>query len=118
MSAMRNARSGALCREAIDNASHDLLSLPRTQFRQRRIERSLAADLRMRRGQKAPRLVLILPDVFGHGDYPCQALRALAFGGTQAFPPPLISCLRNNPVHHGGLFRGIREYVPCHAAKS
>src|ERR1022692_3502378 len=61
ISAMRNARSGPLRGETIDDAGHDLLSLPRTQFRQGRIHGRLSPDLRMRGGQKAPGLVAILP---------------------------------------------------------
>src|SRR5450432_1082386 len=94
ISAMRNARSGPLRREAIDDAGHDLLSLPCAQFRQSRIEGCLAADLRMRRGEKTPGLFAILPDVFGRGDDPRQALRPLAFRRTQAFPPPFVRRLR------------------------
>src|SRR5450432_2887006 len=117
MSAMRNARSGPLRREAIDDAGHDLLRLPCAQFRQSRIEGRLAADLRMRHGEKAPGLFAVLPDVLGDGDDPCQALSPLAFRGTQSFPPPFVRRLRDDPVHHRTLFRSIRKDAPRHVAK-
>src|SRR5437868_4346772 len=74
ISAMRNARSGSLRRETIDDAGHDLLSLTRPQFRQSRIEGRLAPNLRMRRCEKTPRLLAILPNLFGDSDHTCETL--------------------------------------------
>src|SRR5450759_924876 len=117
ISAMRNARSGPLCWEAIDDAGHDLLRLPCAQFRQGRIERCLAPDLRMRGCQKTPGLFSILPDVLRDRDHPRQALSPLAFRGTQTFPPPFVRSLRDDAVHHGALFGRVGEDAPRHVAK-
>src|ERR1035437_1152052 len=117
ISAMRNARSGPLRREAIDDAGHDLLRLPRAQFRQGRIERCLAPDLRMRGYQKAPGLLAILPDVLRDGDDPRQALGPFAFRGTETFPPPFVRRLRDDAVHHGALFGSAGEDAPRHIAE-
>ena len=87
---MRNARSGPLRREPINNAGHDLLSLPRAQFRQSRIEGCLAPNFRMMGRQKTPGLLAILPDVFGRSNHPRQALGPFAFRGTQTFQPSFI----------------------------
>src|ERR1017187_7673835 len=96
ISAMWNTRSGPLRRKAIDNAGHDLLRQPRTQFRQRGVEGCLAPNLRMRGRQKAPDLFAILPNVFGRGDDPRQTLGPRTFRGTQTFPPPLVRRLGND----------------------
>src|SRR5450759_5262102 len=117
MSAMRNARRGPLRREAIDDAGHDLFRLPCAQFGQSRIERCFAPNLRMRRRQKTPGLLAILPDVLGRGNDPRQTLGPFAFRGTQSFPPPLKRRLRDDPVHHGALFGGIGKDVPRHVAE-
>src|ERR1017187_4499680 len=117
ISAMRNARKGPLRREAINDAGHDLFRLPGAQFGQGRIERCLAPNLRMRRRQKTPGLLAILPDVLGRGNNPRQSLGPFAFRGTQTFPPPFERRLRDDPVHHGALFGGIRKDVPRHVAK-
>src|ERR1039458_9958434 len=100
MSAMRNARRGPLRRKAIDDAGHDLLRLSCAQFGQSRIERCLAPNLRMRRRQKTPGLLAVLPDIFGGGDDPRQSLGSLTFRGTQTFPPPFERRLGDTPVHH------------------
>src|SRR6266568_2655420 len=104
ISAMRNALSGPLRREAIDDTGHDLFSLPCAQFGESRVERCLAPNLRMRRRQKAPGLLAILPDVLGRGDDPRQSLGPFAFRWAQTFPPPFERRLRDDPVHHGALF--------------
>src|ERR1017187_6598419 len=117
ISAMRNARRGPLRREAINDAGHDLFRLPGAQLGQSRIERCFAPDLRMRRHQKAPSLLAILPDVLGRGNDPRQSLGPFTFRVTQSFPPPFERRLRDDPVHHGALFGGIRKDVPSHVAK-
>src|ERR1035438_9184919 len=71
----------------------------------------------MRRSQKAPCLRAILPDVLGRGDDPRQSFGPFAFRGAQTFPPPFERRLRDDPVHHGALFGGIRKDMPCHVAK-
>src|ERR1019366_7749017 len=103
ISAMRNARRGPLRREAINDAGHDLFRLPRAQFGQSRIERCFAPNLRMRRRQKAPGLLAILPDVLSRGDDPRQTLRPFAFSRTQTLPASFVRRLRDDSVHHGAL---------------
>src|ERR1019366_6564544 len=117
ISAMRNARRGPLRRETINDAGHDLFRLPSAQFGHSRIERCPAPDLRMRRRQKTPGLLAILPDVLGRGDDPRQTLGPFALRGTQSFPSPLKRRLRDDPVHHSALFGGIGKDVPRHVAE-
>src|ERR1039457_6735865 len=100
ISAMRNAQRGPLRREALDDAGHDLFSLSCAQFGHSRIEGRFAPDLRMRRGEKPPGWFAILPNVFGCGDDPRQALGPFAFRGAQTFPPPFEGRLRDDAMHH------------------
>jgi hypothetical protein len=81
------------------------------------IEGCFAPNLRMRGRQKAAGLLAVLPDVLGRGNHPRQALSPRTFRRRQTFPPPFVSRLRDDPVHHGALVGGIRKDAPRHVAK-
>src|SRR6185312_2266967 len=117
MSAIRNARSDSLCREPIENTGHNFLSLARAQFRQGRVDWRFPAYFRMRRSQKTPRMLAILPNILGHGHYPRQALCSSAFSRAQKLPPPFVGGLRNDAMHHRPLFGRIRKNTPRYVAE-
>src|SRR5579883_558996 len=112
MTAMRNALSGPLRREAIQDERHDLLGLAGPQFGQSGIQRGFASDLRMRGGEESSRLILILPDIFRHGDDSRQALRAFALSGTQALAPVFVRRFWNDAAHNCALLGSIHRDVP------
>ena len=104
---MRNSLVGRSDREAMLQTGEQLFHLPRAQLGKRAFERRAPPELRVRRVQKQPGLLAIVPNVSGRRDDTRQALGSLAFDGAQAVAPPFVSSFGDNPEHDSALSRGV-----------
>src|SRR3990172_6515428 len=106
MSAMRQARSGPLQREAIEELPQKFFHLARPQLGTGSLQRGLAVQLGVRPRQEPLDLLRVAPNVLRSGDDACETSGLLALLRLEVLFPALVGGCGNDSAHDLALFLG------------
>src|SRR3989304_10153875 len=106
MSAMRQARSGPLRRETIEELPQKFFYLARPQLRMGSLQRGLAVQLGVGPRQEPLDLLRVAPNVLRSGDDAREAFGLLALLRLEVLFPALVGGCGNDSAHDLALLPG------------